>query len=45
MVELMTIKTKHYREIARIVIIYLFAINKKQEHVVGHSFPSGIIGR
>ena len=34
-------KTKHCREIARI-IIYLFPFNKKQEHVLGCSFPLGI---
>ena len=36
MVELMTTKTKHCWD------IYLFTFNKKQEHVLGCSFPSGI---
>ena len=41
------LETKHCREIARTTIIYLllyFPFNKKQEHVLGYSFPSGIFG-
>ena len=47
MVELMTIKTKYYWEIAQAIIYLLiyFPFNKKQEHVLGYSFPSGIFGR
>jgi hypothetical protein len=40
-------ETKHCREIAWTIFIYLllyFPFNKKQEHVLGYSFPSDIFG-
>ena len=48
MVELMTIKTKHCREIARIIIYlftYLFLFNKSKSVLLDVLFPSGIFGR
>ena len=48
MVELMTIKTKHCREIARIIIYlftYLFLFNKSKSVLLDVLFPSVIFGR